>query len=172
MVVAIGAAVALFLVRRRPPGAPSVRCGPRAAEPGDLALLCELTAIGLMGGLGVQSALGLAAAHVGGRLGDETADRLRVARIKGLAETMATAQGLGRRLYVAVGRVAASGASALDPVSRLADDLHAELAAERLQEVRKRPVTMLFPLTLLVLPGFLLLTVAPAIVGAFDRLSI
>ena len=57
-------------------------------------------------------------------------------------------------------------------MSRLADQLHADLAAHRLAAVRKLPVAMLFPLTLLILPGFLLLTVAPALFDAFAALEI
>jgi pilus assembly protein TadC len=46
------------------------------------------------------------------------------------------------------------------------------LAASELEAVRKLPVTMLFPLTLLILPGFLLVAIAPAILDAFSRLEL
>ena len=58
------------------------------------------------------------------------------------------------------------------PVAQLADDLTAELAARRLESVRRKPIAMLFPLTLLILPGFLLLAVAPAVLDALGRLDL
>ncbi len=137
----------------------------------DTATLAELTAIGLTGGLGLQPALALAADALGGPIGTEAEAVLRQVRVGG-AVTLATAGGSGGDLYRTMGRAAASGASLLGPVTRLADDLHAELATIRLQAVRRLPVTMLFPLTLLILPGFLLLTVAPAVLEGFSRLDL
>ena len=68
-------------------------------------------------------------------------------------------------------RAATTGSEVVDPVRRLADELNAEQAAARLETVRRLPVLMLFPLTVLILPGFLLLAIAPAIVDAFSRLD-
>jgi pilus assembly protein TadC len=85
---------------------------------------------------------------------------------------MTTAHGAGRRLYRVVGAAVATGSSLLDSVARLAHDFHSELAASELEAVRKLPVTMLFPLTLLILPGFLLVAIAPAILDAFSRLEL
>ncbi len=137
----------------------------------DLASLAELTAIGLSGGLGIQSALELAADEVGGAIGAEANDVLRRMRIDGL-RAGGTMNGAGASLYRAIARAAASGSSLLDPVARIADELHADLAARRIEAVRRLPIAMLFPLTLLILPGFLLLTVAPALLEAFGRLEI
>lgn len=144
----------------------------QADNDADLAALCDLVAIGLTGGLGVHSALGLAADHVGAEVRAEVGAVLRQSQVQGMVAAMAEADGLGRRLYAVVGRAAASGSPLLGPVSRLADELHADQAAARLQAVRQLPVALLFPLTLLILPGFLLLTVAPAILDAFSRLEI
>jgi hypothetical protein len=49
--------------------------------------------------------------------------------------------------------------------------MNAEQASARLEAVRRVPVLMLFPLTILILPGFLLLAIAPAIIDAFSRLD-
>ena len=135
------------------------------------ASLAEMTAIGLSGGLGVQSALQLAAESVGGPIGAEATDALRRMRIDGLGSAGSIA-GAGTDLYRTIGRAAASGAPLLGPVTRLADQLHADLASARLEAVRRIPVAVLFPLTLLILPGFLLLTVAPALLEAFGRLEV
>lgn len=143
-----------------------------ATDEADLAALCDLTAIALTGGLGLQASLEMAAEHVGGSIQTEVCAVLRQARVDGLAAVMGSAGGAGRRLYRIVGQGAAAGSSLLDPVARLADDLHSELAATRLEVVRRLPISMLFPLTTLILPGFLLLSIAPAVLDAFTRLEL
>jgi tight adherence protein C len=62
------------------------------------------------------------------------------------------------------------GAPATPALVRLADEARA--AARRRAEARARvlPVKLLFPLVFLVLPAFGLLTVAPALISALDRL--
>lgn len=137
-----------------------------------LAALCDLATIGLTGGLNVHAALGLATANVGGDVAVEVAAVLRRAQVEGMAAAMTEASGIGHRLYRVVGRAAATGSPLLEAVGRLSDELHADLAAARLEAVRRLPIALLFPLTLLILPGFLLLTVAPAILDAFVRLEI
>lgn len=137
----------------------------------DAALLADLTVLGLTGGLGIRQALEIAAGAVGGEVADEVAVLLRRAQIDRISAVLAGAGGAGRDLYRVIGRSVETGASLLDQATRVADDMHAALAATRLERVRKLPVAMLFPLTLLILPGFLLLTVAPAIVDAFLHLE-
>ncbi len=136
----------------------------------DVAAAAELTALGLTGGLGASAALALAGRTVGGEIGGEIEALLRRARIDGFGGTVVHGQ-IGRVVRV-LARASATGAPLLDPVSRLADELHSDLAAARLAAVRRLPVAMLFPLTLLILPGFLLLAVAPALYDAFGRLEI
>ncbi len=55
-------------------------------------------------------------------------------------------------------------------LERLAADLAAESARERMRRVRKLPVAMLFPLVFLVLPSFVLLTIMPVVFGAIDSI--
>jgi tight adherence protein C len=138
----------------------------------DAALLADLTALALTGGLGIQPALELAAGAVGGQIADEVESLVRRARVEGLAAAMTGAAGAGRELYRVIGRAITTGSALLDQVIRVADELHADLGARRLEKARKVPVAMLFPLTLLILPGFLLLTIAPALLDAFAHLEI
>ena len=137
----------------------------------DAATLCDLVVIALTGGLGLSASLVLGAAGVGGELGREVAGILRRARVDGMSAALAEATGAGRRLYRALARAAASGSELVEPVRRIADEMNAEQAAKRLESVRRAPVLMLFPLTTLILPGFLLLAIAPAIIDAFARLD-
>jgi hypothetical protein len=137
----------------------------------DAATLCDLAAIALTGGLGLSSSLALAAEGVGGEVEKEVAGVLRRARVDGMAPTMAEAAGAGKRLYRVLARASATGSEVGDSVRRLADEMNAEQASARLGAVRRVPVLMLFPLTILILPGFLLLAIAPAIIDAFSRLD-
>lgn len=134
--------------------------------------LCDLTALGLSGGLAFTAALALAAQQVGGDLEFEVARVLRVVKIEGIAPALAAADGSAVRLYQTAGRAAASGAAMLEPMRQLADELFAEQHTARLERARRLPVLMLFPLTLLILPGFVLLVIAPAVVDAFSRLQL
>lgn len=143
----------------------------RIQNEADLAALCDLTAVGLTGGLGIQPALEIACRHVGEQMAGDVLAVLRRGRVTGVAEAMSTAEGIGRRLYRVIGQASATGAPLLDSVVLLADSVSADLASTRLRAARRLPVTMLFPLTLLILPGFLLLTIAPAILDAFTRLE-
>ncbi len=138
----------------------------------DLGALCDLTAIALTGGLGLQPALAIAACHVGGDVEEEIEGLLRRGRIVGIATAMAAAEGAGSRLYRIIGRAARSGSPLREPIARLADDIESELETDELARVRRLPITMLFPLTMLILPGFMLLAIAPSILDAFDRLQL
>lgn len=155
-----------YLVRRRL----RMRILAQRSKREDTARLAELTVIGLTGGLGLQPALDLAASTLGGETGAETKAMLRRMRVEGAA-ACAGVSGAAVDLYRTIAQAMESGASIVDQVRRIADQLHADLAASRLQALRRLPVLMLFPLTLLILPGFLLLTVAPALVDAFGRLD-
>ncbi len=161
--VLAGGAVGRRVVRRR------TEAGRRL--PRDVGMLAELTALGLSGGLGPHLALELAAEAVGGPVGREARGLLRRMHVDGSA-VAAAATGHAAALYRLIGRGLAGGAALTDSVTRLADDMAAEQAAEELRRVRRLPVVLLFPLTLLILPGFLLLTVAPALLDAFGRLQI
>ncbi len=137
----------------------------------DVATLAELTSIALTGGLGIRRSLELAGATVGGPMHDEVSALLARIRIDGSA-VLATADGTAAPLYRTLGRAALSGAPLLEPIGRLTDQLHRDQAAAEERQARRLPILMLFPLTLLILPGFVLLTVAPALLDTFGRLQI
>jgi tight adherence protein C len=144
----------------------------KAAQTDGVVELSDLTALGLTGGLGFGAALGLAARQVGGELEIEVRHVVRMIRIDGAASSLTAADGAARRLYRIAARAAASGAAMLEPMRRLSDQLLAEQHASRLERARRLPVLMLFPLTLLILPGFVLLVIAPAVADAFGRLQL
>ena len=144
----------------------------RVANTPELAEVCDLTAICLTGGLNIATSLHIAAATSGGVIAGELEHILAVARIDGIGQAMAVARGEGDRLYQAVSRAGASGGPMLLAVRTLTDELWNEHAAAAVERARRLPVAMLLPLTLLILPGFLLLAIAPAVMDAFSRLSL
>ena len=151
---------------------PSCRRRRSTAPAQELAEVCDLAAIGLTGGLNTAIALQIAARASGGSVSGELERVLATARIDGLGEAMAAAGGDGTRLYQTVSRATATGGPMLQSVRALADELWAEQATAAVEKARKLPVAMLLPLTLLILPGYLLLTIAPAVLDAFSRLNL
>lgn len=166
LVVPLGLITGGYLIRRRL----QRRISTKRAQSTETARLAELTVIGLTGGLGLQPALGIAASTLGGGVGEETRAMLRRMRIDGAAACIGIG-GVAAEMYRTIARATAGGAPVADQVRRIADQLHADIAASQLQALRRLPVLMLFPLTLLILPGFLLLTVAPALAEAFSRIE-
>ncbi len=144
----------------------------KGSETAALAEICDLATICLTGGLGVEQSLAIASEHATGRLAMSVEDVLALSRVDGLAAGMASASGPGERLFRVVARAVAGGGPVVEPVRTLADQLWEEQAAAQLERARRLPVTMLFPLTLLILPGFMLLTIAPALFDAFARLNL
>jgi pilus assembly protein TadC len=61
------------------------------------------------------------------------------------------------------------GAPAAPGLSRLAADVRARARQEALARARAVPVKLLFPLVFLVLPAFVVLTVAPVLLAGFAR---
>ena len=143
----------------------------QGGTPQDLAEICDLTAICLTGGLNIATALRIAADAGEGAVAAELEGILARARIDGLSAVLATADGAGSRLYQSLSRADATGGPMLQSVATLADELWSDQATAALETARRLPVAMLLPLTLLILPGFLLLTIAPAVLDAFSRLS-
>jgi tight adherence protein C len=157
-VIAVAAVpVAVALRRPREPG--------RAGE-GDEATLADLTVLGLSAGLTFPTAAAAAADTVSG----EPSERLR--RSLRFRDVPGGAPGDDPPLMSAARRALATGAPLIPAVSDLAERLRSEERARRLSAARRLPVKMLFPLALLILPGFLVLTVGPAVLGSLDRLGL
>ncbi len=141
-------------------------------DAGQVTLLAELTSLGLSAGLSFSQALREAGRYAADPLAAEVEDVLRMSRTQGLATVLEHVDGHGRSLYRIAGRAIRTGAPVRPAVVGLVDELRAEERATELEKARKLPVKMLFPLSLLILPGFLVLTVGPTLLGALDRLQL
>lgn len=157
------------LSRSESPGAAAARA--QAAR--DLPYLVLLLASGLRAGAAPAPALGRACTALPGA----AADRLRpaVARLAvgvppvEVWREVATDPVLAP-LGTSLGRSAESGASVVDAVERLADDLAAEARSEVEDRARTVGVRAALPLGLCLLPAFLLLGIVPLVAALLDSL--
>lgn len=139
----------------------------RLREPNDDdAIIAELATLGLTAGLTFPAAVEAAAIAVPG----DASDRLRRA---GRTTAVGDDDPAGDPgLFVVARRALATGASLLPSVSGYAAALRDEERSRRLAAARRLPVKLLFPLALLILPGFLILTIGPALLGSLERLGL
>ncbi len=132
----------------------------------DEALLAELTALGLTAGLTFAAAIDAATTAVPG----EASSTLRRAGRREHAPGSPLLDDPG--LFVVARRALATGAPLLPAVSGYAAALRSEERSRQINAARRLPVKLLFPLALLILPGFLVLTVGPAVLGSLERLGL
>ena len=95
----------------------------------------------------------------------------RVARVSGLVASVPYADDRLRPVVAQLARAQRSGASLSGAVRRM---LESELAADRSRRIaraRTLPVRLMIPVTLLMLPGLILLLYAPSLLGMFEDLT-
>lgn len=135
-------------------------------EEDDGALLAELAALGLSAGLTFPAAVEAATTAVPG---DESVRLRRAVRLHAEAGSVPSDY---PGLFLVARRALATGAPLAPAVSGYAAALRNEERSRQLTAARRLPVKLLFPLALLILPGFLLLTVGPAVLGSLERLGL
>jgi hypothetical protein len=135
-------------------------------EENDEALLAELAALGLTAGLTFPAAVEAATAAVPG---DESVRLRRAVRLHAEPGSIPSEDS---GLFVVARRALTTGAPLAPAVSGYATALRNGQRSRQLTAARRLPVKLLFPLALLILPGFLLLTVGPAVLGSLERLGL
>ena len=141
-----------------------------AAAEREVELLARSLLVALSGGLAPAAALRTARRSLTSALGGEVDRILRDSTRSGLAAALLSAEGAGGRLFRQLGAAHLSGAPMILTLTALAKDLHESARAEAVQRARKLPVKMVIPLSLLMLPGFLMLMAGPAVLPSFRRL--
>jgi ABC-type transporter Mla subunit MlaD len=129
-----------------------------------LVLLVELRA-----GRSTLAALQQAAAAFPGHR--ELSLAARLATVQGLTAAVEECRGEIKGLVAQLARAQRSGSAVADTVRSLLD---ADIAAERtrrMERARSLPVSLIIPITLLVLPGMVLLLYAPSLLRLFSDLS-
>jgi len=165
--LALGATGLALAVRRH-----RSRRGAAATDEEDVVLLADLLVLALGAGLGLPAALDEATAGLGGGLAAELKAVRRSMEQAGAEAGLAGATGRAERLYRLLGRAAATGAPLMGAVEAFAAERRHEQHTRRLEAARRLPVRLLLPLALLILPGFVVLAVGPALLEALSRLQI
>ena len=149
--------MAIVRLRSRPDPAPPVR------------LVMLLLLVELRSGLSVLASLQAVAVALPGYSALRQVSR--VATVSGLASSIGSADEQLRPVVAQLARAQRSGASLSETVRRLLDrDLAAE-RTRRLVKARSLPVKLMIPITLLMLPGLVLVVYAPTLFGLFDDLT-
>ncbi len=136
----------------------------------EVPLLLDVVAASCSAGLSGQLAFRRAVSATEGPLSEELEDAIRSVELgaRWRDEFRAAADRLElqdlRRAAAAVIRAESLGVSLAETLVQLSDDVRAARRAAATERARKAPVKMLFPLVLLILPAFLLLTVVPVLV--------
>jgi tight adherence protein C len=138
----------------------------------DVTLLADLVALGLRAGLGLTEALRRAVPLVHPALAAEVEVVLRAADRSGSEAALAAAGGRAARLYRLAARAAATGAPLAEAVEGYAVERRHADHTRAVEAARRLPVRMLLPLALLILPGFVVLAVGPALLEALARLRL
>lgn len=166
-VLALGGAVAgaLLVGRRRL----RVRRRRLEAAASDVGVLAEMVSLALSAGLTISQALQVAQPLVHPLLRSEVDTVLRQAAHGGLSNSLASAAGHGRPFFVLIAHAVVTGAPLAPAVDSFVRQALADRRAAHLEAARRLPVRLMLPLALLILPGFVLLTVGPTVLAALER---
>jgi hypothetical protein len=95
----------------------------------------------------------------------------RVARVSGLMVALPHADDELRPVVAQLSRAQRSGASLTGSVRRMLEERLAADRARRIARARTLPVRLMIPVTLLMLPGLILLLYAPSLLAMFEDLT-
>lgn len=137
------------------------------AEQHELAAL-DLIAIAVAGGASVARALEIARSSVGIELGVELDHVMRHTRAG--IDFQPEHEGM-QSMMAAIRRSEAMGTPLAPELSAIATAARVERNAAARERLARLPVKLLFPLALLILPGFMLMTVGPVVLSSLLRLT-
>lgn len=141
----------------------------KPAPPPGLEVVLLLLLVELRSGLSVLAALGQVARALPRH---EALSRVsRIAQVDGLLAAVEVAGPDLRPVVAQLARAQKSGASLSGAVRRLLDEHLSADRARRIARARALPVRLMIPVTLLMLPGLVLLLYAPALLAMFYDLT-
>lgn len=123
----------------------------------------RLLVVPLTGGMSLANALMMASRQTHPQLRSEVAQTLRRSRQEGLARALAASGGLLGDLFQRMAGAHSSGFSLVRAVVTHVENLHSQRRMEALSRIRSLSVTLAVPLTLLIVPGCLLVMVGPSV---------
>lgn len=141
------------------------------AIPDQQATAARTLLVALTAGLPIAAAMELAAGSTTGVVAAEIRQVLRRARQEGISGGLSIGAGPHTRaLCSRLALASASGAPVAEAVAAYLGDLRSERRASTLERVRRLPVSLMVPLGLLILPGFVALFVGPIVVNSLTEL--
>lgn len=155
----------LAAVRRRQARRQEERAAGREVD--DLA---RLLVIGTSAGWTIRQALTEVAEGLRSQLGSDVGRVLRRARTAGLGPVLVEGPGPGGPLFRVLARAHLGGAPLDRALAAFVRDRATARRAAAVEAARRLPVRMVVPLTLLMLPGFVLLVAGPAVLLSGRRL--
>lgn len=137
----------------------------------------ELLAVCVQGGLNISLALRRVADAVPGTLGSELRrmqDEIELGKPRGDAFGDLAARHDQKDLSALMSLVVQAdrlGSGIADALDSAADEMRRRARLDAEERARKAPVKMLFPLVILILPAFIMLTIVPLLLGTFQTLG-
>ncbi|HSJ70194.1 MAG TPA: type II secretion system F family protein [Acidimicrobiia bacterium] len=163
VVIACGTITAVWAARRA-----RITTLSRRRAAGDELRILDLVALGMTGGLAFPQAAAFAASIVGGTVGAELARCVR----SGRSGVQVSSEVPAIEAMTLVARRSDASGSPLGPeIRRTASLIRSERAASERERLARLPVKLLFPLAFAILPGFILMTVGPAVISGIARLG-
>ena len=136
----------------------------------DVAVFARGLFVAVNAGLSLHAALTLASDGLDTQVVSEVRTLARVARRDGLALALAEASGTCSRLFLVLARAQTTGASIGEAVGGFVEEQREAHRLKVTEAARRLPVKLTVPLALLILPGFVVLTVGPSVLESARRL--
>jgi tight adherence protein B len=141
------------------------------ALPDQQATAARTLLVAVTAGLPITAGMELAAGSTTGVVASEIRAVLRRAHREGMSAALSIWAGPHTRaLCSRLALAAVSGASVAEAVAAYLSELRSERRASTLERVRRLPVSLMVPLGLLILPGFVALFVGPIVFRSLTEL--
>lgn len=136
----------------------------------DVAVFARGLFVAVSAGLSLTAALAVAAEGLSVAVTDEVVGLVRASRMDGMALALAEADGRCSRLFGLLARAHTTGASVADAVAGYVEERRESHRLKVTEAARRLPIKLTVPLALLILPGFVVLTVGPSVLESARRL--
>ncbi len=136
----------------------------------DVAVLARGLYVAVKAGLSLSSAFSVASVGLCHAVATDVRSLLRAARRDGMALALSEAEGPCSRLFAVLARSHTTGASIGDAIAGFVEEQREARRLKVTEAARRLPVKLTVPLALLILPGFVVLTVGPSVLESGRRL--
>lgn len=136
----------------------------------DVAVFARGLFVAVNAGLSLSSAFSMASVGLCDAVAADVRSLLRAARRDGMALALSEAEGPCSRLFGVLARSQTTGASIGDAIAGFVEEQREARRLKVTEAARRLPVKLTVPLALLILPGFVVVTVGPSVLESGRRL--